>query len=71
MTLPALASAREVVFLVTGESKADAVAAAFGPGRRARAARAVVAAACPQASEITVLLDRDAAAKLDSPGSAQ
>jgi 6-phosphogluconolactonase len=36
MTLPALCSAPEVLFLVTGESKADAVERAFGqpPGRQ-------------------------------------
>jgi 6-phosphogluconolactonase len=31
LTLPAIASANEVVFLVRGSSKAEAVAAAFGP----------------------------------------
>jgi 6-phosphogluconolactonase len=63
LTLPALASARRVVFLAAGASKADAVAAAFGP--RARPNRHVPASLLvPLASEITVLLDRAAAAGL-------
>jgi len=63
LTLPALASARRVVFLAAGASKADAVTAAFGP--RARPNRHVPASLLvPLASEITVLLDRAAAAGL-------
>ena len=63
MTLRTLSSARKVVFLVTGASKADAVAAAFGPDAvpdphvPASLLRAL-------GSEITVLLDPAAAARL-------
>ena len=45
LTFPALVNARQVVFLATGESKAEAVAAAFGPERQARPAYALLAAA--------------------------
>lgn len=64
LTIPALAAAREVVFLVAGSSKADAVAAAFGPG--SEPSRQVPSSLLvPAAERITVLLDGDAAAKLD------
>jgi 6-phosphogluconolactonase len=63
LTLPALASAKQIVFLVTGESKADAVAAAFGesatPDPHVPASLLV-----PLASELIVLLDPAAAARL-------
>ena len=39
LTLPAFGAARQVVVLASGESKADAVAKAFGPGADARPAR--------------------------------
>lgn len=65
MTLPRLANARQVVFLVTGESKAGPVAAAFGPG--ARPDRHVpTSLLVPLAKEIKVLLDPAAAAGLGS-----
>ena len=61
LTLPALCNACEVLFLVTGESKADAVAAAFAgepskaiPGSLVRAAN----------GRTTAVLDEAAAAKL-------
>jgi len=61
LTLPALRSARRIVFIALGESKADAVAAAFGgeishdvPASLVRLAEVPV----------EVLLDRDAAASL-------
>lgn len=63
LTLPALASARQIAFLVTGEAKADAVAAAFGdsasPDPHVPASMLV-----PLADELTVLLDPAAAARL-------
>ena len=65
LTFPALASAREVVFLVTGAEKADAVAAAFG--RDAKPDPHVPASLLPPLAErITVLLDAQAAAKVEA-----
>ena len=64
LTIPALAAAREVVFLVAGSSKADAVAAAFGPGSEP-SPQVPSSLLVPAAERITVLLDGDAAAKLD------
>jgi 6-phosphogluconolactonase len=64
-TLTAIARARQVVFLAAGESKADAVAAAFGPGVAPdpHVPSSLVPAV---ASEVTVLLDPAAAARLDA-----
>jgi 6-phosphogluconolactonase len=63
MTLRALALARSIVFLVAGESKADAVAAAFGP--EVRPDPHVPASLLPPlAGEVTVLLDEAAASRL-------
>ena len=60
LTLPALASARRIVFLVTGAEKANAVAAAFGPG--AKPEPHVPASLLPPLTDaITVLLDAPAA----------
>ena len=63
LTLPAVSLSRQVVFLVSGASKADAVAAAFGPDSRPdpHVPSSMVA---QFARELTVLLDPDAAAKL-------
>lgn len=63
LTLSALANARHVVFLVTGEGKADAVAAAFGQGAEPDP-HVPASLLVPLAKEITVLLDPPAAAKL-------
>lgn len=63
MTLAPVALARQVVCLISGASKADAVAAAFGPD--ARPDPHVPSSLVPQfAKDLTVLLDHDAAAKL-------
>jgi 6-phosphogluconolactonase len=63
MTLPALASAKRIVFLVSGDSKADAVAAAFGPD--AQPDPNVPASLLPALTdEVTVLLDEPAGAKV-------
>lgn len=65
MTLPRLANAKQIVFLATGDSKADAVAAAFGP--RAKPDPHVPSSLlAPLAKEIKVLLDPAAAAGLGS-----
>ena len=63
MTLPVLSGARQVVFLVLGEAKAEAVARAFAcepdPATPASLLRSTE-------GETIVLLDRPAAAKLDN-----
>ena len=64
LTLPVLNAGREVIFLVSGESKAEAVVRAFGtdvpdpdaPGSMVR----------PTAGELTVVLDEAAASQLRS-----
>jgi 6-phosphogluconolactonase len=58
LTLPAVNASRRIVFLVTGEDKADAVARAFS-GRRDPAAPASLVE-----GEMTVLLDEAAARRL-------
>jgi 6-phosphogluconolactonase len=63
MTLPALAAAREVVFLIAGASKADAVAAAFGPNAQPDP-HVPSSMLVPLAERITVLLDPAAAGRL-------
>jgi 6-phosphogluconolactonase len=67
LTLPGLALAKEIVFMVTGAEKADAVAAAFGPD--AKPDPHVPASLLPPlAKSITVLLDAAAAGKIASGG---
>lgn len=67
LTLPALVNSRHIVFLATGESKADAVSAAFGP--RAKPDPHVPSSlVASEGREVTVLLDRAAASRLDSAG---
>jgi 6-phosphogluconolactonase len=65
MTLPALSAAGQVVFLVVGEGKAQAVARAFGgppdPATPASILRSTK-------GKTIVLLDRGAAARLDNSG---
>lgn len=63
LTLPAINAAREVVFLVAGADKAEAVARAFGepdPG-------APASLVAPASGALTWLLDPAAAARLDRP----
>jgi 6-phosphogluconolactonase len=63
MTLPMLASSKRIVFLVSGESKAGAVAAAFGP--EAHPDQKVPASMLPPlAGDVTVLLDPAAASEV-------
>jgi 6-phosphogluconolactonase len=65
MTLPRLVNARQVVFLATGSSKADAIAAAFGPDAKPDP-HVPSSLLPPRAKEIKVLLDPAAAAGLGS-----
>ena len=63
LTLPALANAQQVAFLVTGADKADAVAAAFGPDAEPDP-HVPASMLVPLANELTVLLDSAAAGRL-------
>jgi 6-phosphogluconolactonase len=65
LTLPALANARQIAFLATGESKAEAVAAAFGPDATPDP-HVPSSLLPPLAKEVKVLLDREAAGRLPS-----
>jgi 6-phosphogluconolactonase len=62
LTLPVLNAAHEIVFLVTGEDKAEAVARAFGGLRPGPEAPASLVR--PVHGSLTVLLDEGAAAHL-------
>jgi 6-phosphogluconolactonase len=64
LTLPMLTGARHVTFLASGDSKADAIGAAFGPGAEPDPGTPSSLLA-PDAKLITVLVDRAAAARLD------
>jgi 6-phosphogluconolactonase len=68
LTLPALANARQIVFMATGSSKAEPVAAAFGPDARPDP-HVPSSLLPPLAREVKVLLDRDAATMLGSAAS--
>jgi 6-phosphogluconolactonase len=61
LTLPVVNAAREQLFLVTGEDKADAVARAFSGPPDPRAPGSLVR---PENGTLTVLLDSAAAARL-------
>lgn len=63
-TFPALNAAREVVFLIEGEGKAEAVRRAFGSPPDPAAPSAHVR---PDPGTLTVLLDPPAAAQLEGP----
>jgi len=61
LTLPVLDAAREVLFLISGADKADAVARAFGDAPGPDAPASLVR---PERGALTVLLDEPAAARL-------
>jgi 6-phosphogluconolactonase len=65
MTLPVLSAANEVVFLVVGEGKADAVARAFSGPPDPRTPASLLRSTT---GETIALLDRAAAARLDNTG---
>jgi 6-phosphogluconolactonase len=66
LTLPVLGGGRRIIFLVSGESKAGAVAAAFGPDAKPDP-HVPASMLSPFASEITVLLDDAAASGVPGP----
>ncbi len=61
LTLPVLDAANEVVFLISGEDKADAAARAFGDAPSSDTPAGLVA---PSHGTLTVLIDRSAATRL-------
>jgi 6-phosphogluconolactonase len=63
MSLSALGTAKQTVFLVTGENKAEAVAAAFGPAATPDP-HVPASMLVPLANDLRVLLDPPAAARL-------
>jgi 6-phosphogluconolactonase len=63
LTLPALTGARHIAFLAAGESKANAIAAAFGPDAQPDPA-VPSSMLAPEAKLISVLMDSAAAAQL-------
>jgi 6-phosphogluconolactonase len=63
LSFSSLAMAKQTIFLVTGESKADAVAAAFGPDASPDP-DVPASMLVPLANELKVLLDPAAAARL-------
>lgn len=64
LTLPVLNAAHEVVFLISGEDKAEAAARAFGDSADPGAPASLVA---PDPGRLTVLIDKPAAARLEAP----
>ena len=63
LSLSAIASAKQVMFLITGAEKADAVAGAFGPDAVPNP-HIPASLLPPLADDVIVLLDEAAAAKL-------
>jgi 6-phosphogluconolactonase len=68
MTFPALVNARQIVFLATGESKAGAVAAAFGPDAKPdpHVPSSLLPSHAKDVKDVKVLLDRDAGKLVES-----
>lgn len=65
LTLPVLNAGKEVVFLISGEDKAEAVARAFGDAPGPDAPASLVR---PDPGNLTLLLDPPAAARLGAVG---
>lgn len=63
LTLPALCAAREILFVVTGEAKADAVRRAFGAAPSRETPASLVRA---ESGRTTAILDRAAAAAIEA-----
>ena len=70
MTLPTLVRSRQIVFLATGDSKADAIARAFGPDAEPDPSTPS-SLLVPEARAITVLVDDAAASRLYFTGEPQ
>jgi 6-phosphogluconolactonase len=70
MTLPTLVRSRQIAFLATGESKADAIARAFGPDAEPDPSTPS-SLLVPEARAITVLVDDAAASRLYFTGEPQ
>ncbi len=68
LTFPALVNARQIVFLATGESKAEAVAKAFGPDAKPdpHVPSSLLPSLAKDVEEFKVLLDRDAGKLVES-----
>jgi 6-phosphogluconolactonase len=68
LTFPALVNARQIVFLATGESKAEAVAAAFGPDAKPdpHVPSSLLASHAKDVKDVKVLLDRGAGKLVES-----
>jgi len=63
LTLPALTASKQIAVLAEGESKANAIAAAFGPDAKPQP-HVPSSLLAPDAKELIVLVDRAAAARL-------
>ena len=70
MTVPTLASAHKIVFLAVGDSKADAIARAFGPDAEPDPSTPS-SLLVPEAKAIRVLVDEAAASRLYFTGEPQ
>ena len=70
MTIPTLVRSRQIVFLATGDSKADAIARAFGPDAEPDPSTPS-SLLVPEADAITVLVDDAAASRLYFTGEPQ
>jgi 6-phosphogluconolactonase len=70
MTLPTLVRSRQIVFLATGDAKADAIARAFGPDAEPDP-QTPSSLVVPEARAITVLIDEAAAGRLYFTGEPQ